>query len=54
MRTVWTDNGEDKSVTAPTSLIITGFAPVTDVRKTLTPQLRTDKGETDLILLDLG
>lgn len=54
MRTVWNDNGEDKSVTAPTSLIITGFAPVTDVRKTLTPQLRTDQGDTDLILLDLG
>lgn len=54
MRTVWNDEGEDKSVTAPMSLIITGFAPVKDARKTLTPQLRTDKGETDLILLDLG
>ena len=54
MRTVWNDEGEDKSVTAPMSLIITGFAPVQDARKTLTPQLRTDKGETDLILLDLG
>lgn len=54
MRTVWNEDGEDKSVTAPTSLIITGFAPVTDVRKTVTPQLRTDQGETDLILLDLG
>ncbi|MDI3322773.1 phosphoribosylformylglycinamidine synthase [Pontibacterium granulatum] len=54
MRTVWNDNGEDKSVTAPMSLIISGFAPVTDARKTLTPQLRTDLGETDLILLDLG
>jgi phosphoribosylformylglycinamidine synthase len=54
MRTVWDDNGEQKSVTAPMSLIISGFAPVLDARKTLTPQLRTDKGETDLILLDLG
>ncbi|MCV6589253.1 MAG: phosphoribosylformylglycinamidine synthase [Marinobacterium sp.] len=54
MRTVWNDEGEDKSVTAPMSLIITGFAPVKDARKTLTPQLRTDKGATDLILLDLG
>ncbi|WP_415900163.1 phosphoribosylformylglycinamidine synthase [Neptuniibacter sp. QD48_11] len=54
MRTVWEDEGEQKSVTAPMSLIITGFAPVTDARKTLTPQLRTDQGETDLILLDLG
>ena len=54
MRTVWNDDGEDKSVTAPMSLVITGFAPVSDARKTLTPQLRTDLGETDLILLDLG
>ncbi|MCP4596816.1 phosphoribosylformylglycinamidine synthase [Neptuniibacter sp.] len=54
MRTVWNDEGVDKSVTAPMSLIISGFAPVTDTRKTLTPQLRTDQGETDLILLDLG
>ena len=55
MRTVWEDEGEQKSVTAPMSLIISGFAPVlTDTRKTLTPQLRTDQGETDLILLDLG
>lgn len=54
MRTVWEDEGEQKSVTAPMSLIISGFAPVTDTRKTITPQLRTDQGETDLILLDLG
>ncbi|EAR60822.1 phosphoribosylformylglycinamidine synthase [Neptuniibacter caesariensis] len=54
MRTVWDDEGEQKSVTAPMSLIISGFAPVTDTRKTITPQLRTDQGETDLVLLDLG
>lgn len=54
MRTVWQDGDEQKSVTAPLSLVISGFAPVTDVRKVLTPQLRTDMGETDLILIDLG
>ncbi|MBV1787016.1 phosphoribosylformylglycinamidine synthase [Marinobacterium sp. D7] len=54
MRTVWQDGDEQKSVTAPLSLIISGFAPVTDARKVLTPELRTDQGETDLILLDLG
>jgi len=54
MRTVWTEDGEKKSVTAPMSLIISGFAPVVDIRKTLTPQLKTDQGETDLILIDLG
>lgn len=55
MRTVWQNKeGEQQSVTAPLSLIVTAFAPVTDVRKTLTPQLHTDLGETDLILIDLG
>lgn len=54
MRTVWKDGDEDKSVTSPVSLVISGFAPVEDVRKTLTPQLRTNKGATDLILIDLG
>jgi phosphoribosylformylglycinamidine synthase len=54
MQTRWSDEGTDKSVTSPLSLIVTGFAPVLDVRQTLTPQLRLDKGETDLILIDLG
>ncbi|BBP63482.1 hypothetical protein PHLH5_10230 [Pseudomonas sp. Cab53] len=54
MATRWKDEGVDKSVTSPLSLIVTGFAPVTDVRQTLTPQLRMDKGTTDLILIDLG
>ena len=54
MKTRWQDAGEDRSVTSPLSLIVSGFAPVTDIRQTLTPQLRLDKGETDLILVDLG
>ncbi|MBC9252021.1 phosphoribosylformylglycinamidine synthase [Pseudomonas alcaligenes] len=54
MKTRWQDEGVDKSVTSPLSLVISGFAPVQDVRKSLTPQLRLDKGETDLILIDLG
>ena len=41
-------------MTAPLSLIISAFAPVGDVRQTLTPQLRTDLGDTDLVLIDLG
>jgi phosphoribosylformylglycinamidine synthase len=53
MKSVWNDGGE-QAVTAPLSLIISAFAPVADVRKTLTPQLRTDKGATDLVLVDLG
>ncbi|TVQ70198.1 MAG: phosphoribosylformylglycinamidine synthase [Oceanospirillales bacterium] len=54
MRTVWKDGDESKSVTSPMSLIVSGFAPVTDIRKTLTPQLQIDQGETDLLLIDLG
>ncbi len=54
MRTAWKDGDKDKAVTAPLSLVISAFAPVVDVRQTLTPQLRTDKGATDLILVDLG
>ncbi|WP_422417364.1 phosphoribosylformylglycinamidine synthase [Pseudomonas sp. GZD-222] len=54
MKTRWEDEGREKSVTSPLSLIVTGFAPVTDIRDTLTPELRMDKGETDLILIDLG
>ncbi|MGM0594997.1 MAG: phosphoribosylformylglycinamidine synthase, partial [Pseudomonadota bacterium] len=54
MKTVWQEEGEEKSVTAPLSLVVTAFAPVTDVRKTLTPELRSDRGDTDLILIDLG
>jgi len=54
MRTRWQENGVEKSVTAPMSLIISAFAPVLHVRKTVTPQLRTDKGSTALFLLDLG
>jgi len=41
-------------VIAPVSLVVTAFAPVRDVRATLTPQLRTDAGDTVLILIDLG
>ena len=54
MRTSWKDGDKDKSVTSPLSLVISAFAPVTDVRKTVTPQLHLDKGDTRLLLVDLG
>ncbi|MFL6657326.1 MAG: phosphoribosylformylglycinamidine synthase, partial [Massilia sp.] len=54
MRTTWKDEGEAKAVTSPVSLIVSSFAPVADIRRSLTPQLQTDLGETALILLDLG
>lgn len=54
MTTVWKQDGQAKRVTAPVSLIVSAFAPVTDVRRALTPRLRTDAGDTVLLLVDLG
>ncbi|MEO8508249.1 MAG: phosphoribosylformylglycinamidine synthase [Betaproteobacteria bacterium] len=54
MRTTWTDGGVAKAVTAPISLIVSAFAPVRDVRATLTPLLRFDQGDTTLVLLDVA
>lgn len=55
MKTAWLNEfGEKESVTAPLSLVISAFARVEDVRKTVTPQLRTDKGRSRLLLIDLG
>ena len=51
MKMSWRENGEPRSVISPLSVIISGFAPVTDVRRTLTPQLQP---EGTLILIDLG
>ncbi len=55
MKTRWEEGGATKEVVAPLSLIITAFAPVADVNKTLTPQLRIEPGlDTELLLIDLG
>src|SRR3546814_9758099 len=55
MKSVWQDaNGSAQTQTAPVSLIITAFAPVADVRASLTPQLRGDVDNTRLVLVDLG
>jgi phosphoribosylformylglycinamidine synthase len=54
MKTSWTEAGTRHEVTAPLSLIVSAFAPVTDARRTLTPELRTDVGPTVLLLIDLG
>ncbi len=45
----------EKTMTSPLSLVITAFAPVVDITKTLTPQLRNVADEDSaLILIDLG
>jgi len=53
MRTAWEENGKEKEVVAPLSLIISAFAPCMDACKTLTPQLVADEN-TALVLVDLG
>ena len=45
--------GIDKSVVAPLSLIVSGFASVTDIGLTATPQLKTGL-DSELLLIDLG
>jgi phosphoribosylformylglycinamidine synthase len=52
MRTRWNDDGVEKKVVSPLSLIMSGFAPVTDVRRTLTPELKAV--DSVLLLIDLG
>ena len=54
MRTAWQDATGTKSVVAPVSLIISAFAPVADVRRTWTPQLRLEAEPTALLLIDLA
>jgi phosphoribosylformylglycinamidine synthase len=54
MKTVWQEEGAVRSVVAPMSLIVSAFAPVADVRRTLTPVLRLDQGPSSLLLVDLG
>jgi phosphoribosylformylglycinamidine synthase len=54
MRTRWEDSDGEHNVVAPVSLIVTAFAPVTDVTQHLTPQLRRIDGSSYLLLFDLG
>ena len=57
MHTVWQDStGKTCKQIAPLSLVVSSFAPVGDVRLTLTPDLKGDSagGETRLVYVDLG
>ncbi|OIR13984.1 phosphoribosylformylglycinamidine synthase [mine drainage metagenome] len=53
MKTTWKEGEQAKAVTAPLSLIVSAFAPCSDARKTLTPQLVPDT-DTVVLLFDLG
>jgi phosphoribosylformylglycinamidine synthase len=54
MQTRWQSDGQTQAVVAPVSLIVSAFAPVRDVRSTLTPQLNLERGASSLLLIDLG
>ncbi len=54
LKTCWTDGDREYAVVAPVSLIVSAFAPVTDVCKHLTPQLKSQTESSYLLLLDLG
>ncbi|TAL71840.1 MAG: phosphoribosylformylglycinamidine synthase [Rhodanobacter sp.] len=54
MQALWQDGEQAQRTVSPVSLVVTAFARVDDVRRSLTPQLRCDRGDSDLWLLDLG
>ncbi|WP_371822629.1 phosphoribosylformylglycinamidine synthase [Methylococcus sp. EFPC2] len=54
MKTVWREGERENNMTSPLSLIVTAFAPVLDVRRTLTPELKLNAGPSRLVLIDLG
>ena len=54
MQTQWESKSNKKQVVSPVSLIVSAFAPVSDIRKTWTPQLRLGKDTSYLVLIDLG
>jgi phosphoribosylformylglycinamidine synthase len=54
MRARWEDEAGEHNVVAPVSLIVSAFAPVSDVRRHLTPELRRIDEDSHLLLLDIG
>ncbi|HVY22278.1 MAG TPA: phosphoribosylformylglycinamidine synthase [Steroidobacteraceae bacterium] len=54
MKSAWQQDNAHHKMVAPLSLIISAFAPVRDVRNTLTPQLQLNTGDTALLLIDLS
>ena len=54
MKTVWQDDIGEKRMVAPVSLVVSAFAPVTDVSRTLTPEIDLTHEQSSLLLIDLG
>jgi len=53
MKTRWQHGAEQREMISPLSLVITAFARVEDVRRTVTPQVHPSQGNA-LLLIDLG
>jgi phosphoribosylformylglycinamidine synthase len=53
MKSTWNENGDETSVTAPLSLIISAFSKIPDARLQVTPLLDI-KIDSELFLIDLG
>jgi len=54
LKTDWTDENQVKQMLAPVSLVVSAFAPVTDARLALTPQIQISNEASSLLLIDLG
>eukprot|EP01059_Diplonema_ambulator_P004072 TRINITY_DN13760_c0_g3_i1.p1 TRINITY_DN13760_c0_g3~~TRINITY_DN13760_c0_g3_i1.p1 ORF type:complete len:1296 (+),score=515.77 TRINITY_DN13760_c0_g3_i1:77-3964(+) len=54
MKSIWKDEHGDKKVAAPLSVVITAFAPVKDVRNTVTPDLKHMSCDTVIMMVDLA
>jgi len=54
LKTEWADNGGPRKMLAPVSLVVSAFAPVTDARLAVTPQLQLGDEANSLLLIDLG
>ena len=54
MKTVWSEDGEERSVVSPLSLVTTAFAPVYDARLACTPELDPTQTDSVLLFIDLG
>ena len=52
MSTEWKDEGKEKSVISPLSLIVSAFTPIKDINFAVTPQLMEE--DSELILIDLS
>ncbi|WP_407275278.1 phosphoribosylformylglycinamidine synthase [Halothiobacillus sp. DCM-1] len=53
MKTRWLEDAQPREVVSPVSLVVSGFAPVSDIRRVVTPELKLDR-DSRLILVDLG